>query len=570
MTWDYGSAVQILVSCCCPCMSELDHTSVSLNAYRLSPIIIVIIIIIKGSFVCRLFTLLRMAEEQVTALVVDDSRSLCKAGFSGGDALRAVFPSTVSMPLPGVEVDMDQKDGYGADEAQSKRLQNQVNACAYGSNGVDEVVSCRDVFGMVSSRIAAEVLAAEGQETETPPPNYEMRWKSPSAEGMSHPSMSTLPITGKLQELMKASELSSDFRGAFENTDACAQDSEVILETTAYRRNRISRLSVKAKTKCGQIPTLHRELRVDRIRELIRGRTTAGMAAVAGGLSATTCMRPAGRVHGNGQSFGPVSQHMRTSSPSTVARLRGRGTCSRVCLPLLPSCRSTRRRSPHTPFSRSRRRPLTMYLTLSLQTMTMSMQKSSKAEKESDVLRGAYIKRVTEGVAYYGVVQDIEQGKRSGERLYLVKYTDGDVEHPSADQVRVLSCAPAQAAKGDAKAARTAEECDRDPDEEIIDIFEADKKSDVLRTAVIKRVSDGVAYYWLVLDIERRKESGERLYLVEHTDDYREHLTADQVRKSRCIGEKINSAIQDHASSFCRMLDHRRTGGSATTLEPGI
>ena len=31
----------------------------------------------------------------------------------------------VGMPLPGVEVDMDQKDGYGADEAQSKRLQSQ-------------------------------------------------------------------------------------------------------------------------------------------------------------------------------------------------------------------------------------------------------------------------------------------------------------------------------------------------------------------------------------------------------------------------------------------------------------
>ena len=123
-----------------------------------------------------------------------------------------------------------------------------------------------------------------------------------------------------------------------------------------------------------------------------------------------------------------------------------------------------------------------------------------EAEKESDVLRGALKKRVTEGVAYYGVVQDIEQGKRSGERLYLVKYTDGDIEHLSADQVRVLSFAQAQAAGGDAKAARAAEGCDRDPDEETIDILEADKKSDALRTAVIKRVSDGVAFYGLVLD----------------------------------------------------------------------
>merc|ERR1712136_678285 len=31
-------------------------------------------------------------------------------------------------------------------------------------------------------------------------------------------------------------------------------------------------------------------------------------------------------------------------------------------------------------------------------------------------------------------------GKQSGERLYLVKYTDGDVEHLTADQVREMSC----------------------------------------------------------------------------------------------------------------------------------
>jgi len=63
-----------------------------------------------------------------------------------------------------------------------------------------------------------------------------------------------------------------------------------------------------------------------------------------------------------------------------------------------------------------------------------------EAEKETDELRRASIKRVLEGVAYYGTVQDIEQGKNSGERLYLVKYTDGDVEHLTSDQVRELSC----------------------------------------------------------------------------------------------------------------------------------
>ena len=35
-----------------------------------------------------------------------------------------------------------------------------------------------------------------------------------------------------------------------------------------------------------------------------------------------------------------------------------------------------------------------------------------------------------------GIVQDIEQGKKSGERLYFVKYTDGDCEHLTADQMK--------------------------------------------------------------------------------------------------------------------------------------
>eukprot|EP00450_Noctiluca_scintillans_P002511 CAMPEP_0194484386 /NCGR_PEP_ID=MMETSP0253-20130528/5716_1 /TAXON_ID=2966 /ORGANISM="Noctiluca scintillans" /LENGTH=150 /DNA_ID=CAMNT_0039324179 /DNA_START=75 /DNA_END=527 /DNA_ORIENTATION=- len=62
------------------------------------------------------------------------------------------------------------------------------------------------------------------------------------------------------------------------------------------------------------------------------------------------------------------------------------------------------------------------------------------AEKETDVLRSASIKRVLEGTTFYGTVQDIQQGKDSGDRLYLVKYTDGDLEHLTVDQVRELSC----------------------------------------------------------------------------------------------------------------------------------
>ena len=40
---------------------------------------------------------------------------------------------------------------------------------------------------------------------------------------------------------------------------------------------------------------------------------------------------------------------------------------------------------------------------------------------------------------YHQTVEDIEQGKDSGERLHLVRYTDGDIEHLTADQVRQWS-----------------------------------------------------------------------------------------------------------------------------------
>ncbi|KAJ6514728.1 actin 2 [Mycena vulgaris] len=63
-----------------------------------------------------------MADDDIAALVIDNGSGMCKAGFAGDDAPRAVFPSIVGRPRQaGVMVGFGNKDSYIGDEAQAKR-----------------------------------------------------------------------------------------------------------------------------------------------------------------------------------------------------------------------------------------------------------------------------------------------------------------------------------------------------------------------------------------------------------------------------------------------------------------
>jgi len=63
-----------------------------------------------------------MDQQELAALVIDNGSGMCKAGFAGDDAPRAVFSSIVGRPkMAQVIVGVDGKDCFVGDEAQSKR-----------------------------------------------------------------------------------------------------------------------------------------------------------------------------------------------------------------------------------------------------------------------------------------------------------------------------------------------------------------------------------------------------------------------------------------------------------------
>ena len=63
-----------------------------------------------------------MCDDKYTSLVIDNGSGMCKAGFAGQDAPRAVFPSIVGRPRHKSQMaGMVRKESYVGDEAQNIR-----------------------------------------------------------------------------------------------------------------------------------------------------------------------------------------------------------------------------------------------------------------------------------------------------------------------------------------------------------------------------------------------------------------------------------------------------------------
>ena len=79
-------------------------------------------------------------------VVADNESGMCKVGFSGDDAPRAVIPSIVDKPkMPGIMVGMDQKDSNSSDEVQSKRCK--VKVAVDDKAGFTATVAIPAVYG---------------------------------------------------------------------------------------------------------------------------------------------------------------------------------------------------------------------------------------------------------------------------------------------------------------------------------------------------------------------------------------------------------------------------------------
>jgi len=84
--------------------------------------------------------------------------------------------------------------------------------------------------------------------------------------------------------------------------------------------------------------------------------------------------------------------------------------------------------------------------------MDEELEDLPELEKQADPLRHARIARTVDGTEYEGEVEDIECGKVTRERLYRIKYMDGDLEHLTAVQVREMQTARRVQAQPEAQA----------------------------------------------------------------------------------------------------------------------
>ena len=185
-------------------------------------------------------------------------------------------------------------------------------------------------------------------------------------------------------------------------------------------------------------------------------------------------------------------------------------------------------------------------------------------EKATDELLNVRISKCIEGQLCSGAVIDVALGERTRERLYLIEYLDGDVEHMTSTEVKAglsrwvthniqdedVSIPEAVPEKADEDSIigllDVQMEGERTPtgdpqadaggqegqDEDIESLPEEEKTRDVLLYGRISKRMLGEVYTGLIVDVSVGTKTRERLYLVRYLDGDLEHMTESEAMKA--------------------------------------
>eukprot|EP00973_Karenia_brevis_P096287 12431452-Karenia_brevis.AAC.6 len=139
------------------------------------------------------------------------------------------------------------------------------------------------------------------------------------------------------------------------------------------------------------------------------------------------------------------------------------------------------------------------------------VQRLSLDEKIFDILMSARVCRTLHTKDFFGHVEDIVLGTTSQQRLYLIRYSDGDVEHLTAEQVEEMLFTELA--------------------EHFHEVHCCDINHDPLIGSTVHKFFDDVKLSGFINTVGVGIISKQRLYRVEYSNGHTEYLIAEQVEQ---------------------------------------